>query len=149
VKYGAADIKNNMFLTVEEFEEEENFGYEVSTVWMRVTNLPRIFRRYDVLWAIGTMFGATQWVDMETTRKNSFSCFQVGVLNKDLVPTQMDVVMGNRYLVLMFVIEKEQQAGTAATNTLSTDGNSDQQNDDANAQGKKDNTFEKNLGGGC
>jgi hypothetical protein len=59
----------------------------------------------------------------------------------------MDVVIGNRFLELMFVIEKEQQAGTAATNTLSTDGNSDQQNDDANAQGKKDNTFEKNLGG--
>ena len=65
MKYGAADIKNNMFLTFEEFEEEENFGYVVSTVWMRVTNLPRIFRRYDVLWAIGTMFGATQQVDME------------------------------------------------------------------------------------
>ena len=31
----------------------------------------------------------------------------MGVLNVDLVPTQMDVVIGDRYLELEFVIEKE------------------------------------------
>ena len=57
--------------------------------------------------AIGSLFGATQKVDLITSRKHRVGRFQVGVLNVDLVPTQMDVVIGDRYLELEFVIEKE------------------------------------------
>ena len=59
-------------------------------VWLRVLNLPKVLRTYDVLWAVGTMFGATQKVDMITTRKNKFGRFKVAVLNPAIVPTRMD-----------------------------------------------------------
>ena len=58
-----------MSLNFEEYEEE-NFGHELPTVWMRITNLPRVLRKYyEVLWAIGSMFGATQKVDMHGYHK--------------------------------------------------------------------------------
>ena len=107
INFGTADLKNNMFLKFEEFNESENFGHELPSIWMRVTNLPRVFRKYNILWAIGSLFGATQKVDLITSRKHRVGRFQVGVLNVDLVPTQMDVVIGDRYLELEFVIEKE------------------------------------------
>lgn len=67
------------------------------SVWMRVTNLPRVLRAYEVLWVLGTMFGATLKVDIISTRKNKFGHFQVAVLNPTSVPSQMDVVIGKRY----------------------------------------------------
>ena len=42
---------------------------------------------------------------MVTTRKNNFERFQVGVLNPELVPTQMDVVIGDRCFELKFIKE--------------------------------------------
>ena len=108
-------MKNNLFLKFEEFNEDENFGHELPSIWMRVTNLPRVFRKYNILWAIGSLFGATQKVDMITSRKHRVGRFQVGVLNVDLVPTQMDVVIGGRYLELEFVIEKEPAGNHAPT----------------------------------
>lgn len=107
INYGAADLKNVMYLKFEEFEDEENLGQELPTVWMRVTNLPRMFKKYEVLWAIGTMFWATQKVDMISARRSNFGRFQVGVLDPALVPTQMDVVICKRYLELKFVIEEK------------------------------------------
>lgn len=83
--FGSADLKNGMSLKFEEFEEEY-FGDEMPTVW--------VLRTYEVLWAIGTMFGATQKVDMITRRKNKFGCFQVDVLNPENIPNDMEVVIG-------------------------------------------------------
>jgi len=74
-------------------------------VWLRVLNLPKVLRTYDVLWAVGTMFGATQKVDMITTRKNKFGRFKVAVLNPAIVPTRMDCVIGTLFFELQFEIE--------------------------------------------
>lgn len=60
-----------------------------------MTNLPKVLRTYEVIWAIGTMFGATQKVDMIYTRKNKFDRFQVAVLNLATIPDHMDVVISN------------------------------------------------------
>jgi len=74
-------------------------------VWMRVLNLTKVLRTYEVLWAVGTMFGATQKVDMITTRKNKFGRFKVAVLNPAIVPTRMDCVIGTLFFELQFEIE--------------------------------------------
>lgn len=87
VNFGSADLKNGLVLKFEEFEEEEYFGVELPRVWMRVLNLPNVLRTYEVLWAIGTMIGATTKVDMITTRKSNFGRFEVVVLKTSIVPT--------------------------------------------------------------
>jgi hypothetical protein len=107
VTFGSADLKNGLLLKFEEFEEEEYCGEELPRVWMRVLNLPKGLRTYEVLWAIGTMFGATTKVDMITTRKNTFGRFEVAVLNASIVPNQMEVVIGTRWFELVFEIEGE------------------------------------------
>ncbi|CAL5011144.1 unnamed protein product [Urochloa decumbens] len=138
INFGSADLKNGLSLKFEEFEEEEYFGYELPTVWMRVLNLPKVLRTYEVLWAIGTMFGATQRVDMITTRKNSFGRFKVAVLNPKEVPTEMDVVIGTRFFELKFAIEPLEIAqGEANKPTAPKDDGDDE------PQGKKDEEMEE------
>lgn len=89
VNFGSADLKDGKVLKFDWYEEEEYFGHEIPSIWMRVTNLPRQLRTYEVLGALGTMFGATQRVDMMTTRKNTFGRFKVAVLNPTILPTQI------------------------------------------------------------
>jgi hypothetical protein len=72
---------------------------------MCVTNLPTILREYVILWALGTLFGVTQEVDMVTTRASSFGRFAVAVLEPEAIPTKLDVIIGNRYFQLTFEVE--------------------------------------------
>jgi hypothetical protein len=74
-------------------------------VWTRLLNLPKVLRTYEVLWAVGTMFGATQKVDMVTTRESKFGRFKVVVLNPTIVPTKINCVIGTRFFELQFEIE--------------------------------------------
>lgn len=109
INFGAGDLKNGMCLKFDLFEEEEFMGEELPRVIMRVLNLSAVLRTYEVLWAIGTMFGATTKVDMITTRRNSFGRFEVAVLNPTIVPTEMDVVIGTRWFELKFQVEESNQ----------------------------------------
>lgn len=86
INFGSADLKVGKVLKFDWYEEEEYFGHEIPSIWTRVTNLPCKLRTYEVLWALGTMFGPTQRVDMMTTRKNTFGRFKVAVLNPTIVP---------------------------------------------------------------
>jgi hypothetical protein len=72
---------------------------------MWVTNLPAILREYVILWALGTLLGVTQEVDMVTTRASNFGWFAVAVLEPDAIPTKLDVIIGNRYFQLLFEVE--------------------------------------------
>ena len=70
-----------------------------------IKNLPTILREYVILWALGTLFGVTQDVDMVTTRASSFGRFAVAVLEPEAIPTKLDVIIGNRYFQLIFEVE--------------------------------------------
>jgi hypothetical protein len=101
-----AEMKEGVTLKFQEFkEDEEYFGHALPVVWMRVKNLPTILREYVILWALGTLFGVTQEVDMVTTRVNNFGRFAVAVLEPKAIPTKLDVIIGNRYFQLLFEIE--------------------------------------------
>lgn len=145
INFGAADLKDGRSLSFEMYEEEEYFGEELPSVWMRVVNLPRRLRTFEVLWAIGTLLGATQKVDMVTTRKNKFGRFQVVVLNRCIVPTQMDVVIGSRFFELQFVIEPFDSDNEQLVQERRNDGTGD---DNANqrAHDGKDGTNKKHKG---
>jgi len=92
------EMTEGVTLKFQEFkEDEEYFGHALPVVWMGVLNLPTILREYLVLWALGTLFGVTQDVDMVTTRASSFGRFAVAVLDPEAIPTKLDVIIGNRY----------------------------------------------------
>ena len=62
-------------------------------------------KEYVILWALGTLFGVTQDVDMVTIRANSFGRFAVAVLEPQAIPTKLDVIIDNRYFQLIFEVE--------------------------------------------
>jgi hypothetical protein len=78
----------------------------VPKVWVRVFGLRKELYEFLELWAIGSMIGSTQIVDMETTRKSDFGRILVAVLNPRLIPEQLDVVIGDHYFELDFEVEK-------------------------------------------
>lgn len=59
------------------------------------------------LWAIGSMLGSTQTVDMEMTRKNEFGRICVAALNPLLIPSHLDVLIGDHYFELEFEVERK------------------------------------------
>jgi hypothetical protein len=138
MNFGRADLKEGMSLKFEEYEEEEYYGHELTLLWMGVLNLPKVLQSYEVIWAIGTMFGATQRVDMITTRKNKFGRFQIAVLNPSVMPTRMDVVIGARFFELQFKIE--QYAPTRGASLFLNRNNEEGEN---NGQTEGDNAMNK------
>jgi hypothetical protein len=92
-------------LKFEEWKEKE-VGFLLPKVWIRVYGLRRELCEFIDLWAVGSMLGSTQIVDMETTRKSDFGRVLVAVLNLGLIPTQLDVVIGDHYSELEFEVER-------------------------------------------
>ena len=72
---------------------------------MGVLNLPKILREDLILWVIRTMFRVIQDVDMVMTRVNKFGRFAVAVLDPELIPKKMDVIIGNHFFELLFEVK--------------------------------------------
>jgi hypothetical protein len=110
VAFGGADLRGDGVpsgarLKFEEWREKE-VGFLLSKVWIRVFGLRRELCEFLDLWAVGSMLGSTQIVDMETTQNSEFGRVLVAVLNPGLIPTQLDVVIGDHYFELEFEVEK-------------------------------------------
>jgi hypothetical protein len=70
-------------------------------VWIRIYRLPKKLREFSVLWALGSMLGVTQSVDMITSSKKEYGRVEVAVLNTDLLPNSIDTVfIGDRLFSL-------------------------------------------------
>jgi hypothetical protein len=110
VPFGGADIKGTCVsagarIKFDEWHEKE-IGFLLPKVWVRVFGMRRELREFLELWAVRTMLGSTQIVDMETTRKNNFGRVLVAVLNPSLIPKELDVVIADHYFELQFEVEK-------------------------------------------
>jgi len=110
ITYGGADAKGEGVpagtrLQFEEWQEKEE-GFLLPKVWVRVRCIRQPLREFLILWAMGSLLGSTQIVDMETTRKNKFGRILVAVLGPKLIPRKLDVVIGDHYFDLEFEVEK-------------------------------------------
>jgi hypothetical protein len=110
VAFGGADLRGDGIpagarLKFDEWKEKE-VGFLLPKVWIRVYGLRWELCEFLDLWAVGSMLGSTQIVDMETTRKSDFGRVLVAVLNPGLIPTQLDVVIGDHYFELEFEVER-------------------------------------------
>lgn len=111
IAYGGADAKGDGVplgtrLQFEEWQEKEE-GFLLPKVWVRVMGFRKPLREFLNLWAVGSLLGSTQTVDMETTRKSDFGRIFVAVLDPKLIPRKLDVVIGDHYFELEFEVEKE------------------------------------------
>ncbi|WVZ54678.1 hypothetical protein U9M48_005442 [Paspalum notatum var. saurae] len=108
--FGGADVKvegaaAGMRLQFSEWLEKED-GFLLPKVWVRVFGISENLRDFLNLWAVGSMLGSTQTVDMEMTRKNDFGRICIAVLKPKLLPSHLGVVIGDHFFKLRFEVEK-------------------------------------------
>ncbi|CAN6251559.1 unnamed protein product, partial [Urochloa humidicola] len=111
VAFGGADVKEEgvmmgIRMSFEMWHEKKE-GYLLPKVWVRVYGMREELREFLELWAVGSMLGSTQTVDMEMTRKSDFGRVFVAVLNPLLIPARLDVVVGDHYFELEFAVERK------------------------------------------
>jgi hypothetical protein len=79
------------------FEKEAKnnvFKYEIDKVWVQFRRLPKELREFPIIWAISSILGVSRAVDTKFTKEHDRARMKVAVLNLDLIPDLMDVVIG-------------------------------------------------------
>jgi hypothetical protein len=79
----------------------------IKKVWVQMEKLPSELRDYLTIWAIGTILGITKDVDIIFTHQYNCLRMQVLALDPALIPTIVDVVIGDNVYELPFRIEPE------------------------------------------
>jgi hypothetical protein len=86
----------------EEFVDDVQPIKVLEQVWVTVTKVPRVLRSFLALWAVGSIMGATQKVDMVHLRATGQVHILVAVLDVKKIPKQADVCVGNSVYRLLF-----------------------------------------------
>ncbi|TVU40757.1 hypothetical protein EJB05_14233, partial [Eragrostis curvula] len=90
--------------------EQRMIGDKVKNVmpkiWVQITGLPKELMDFLIIWAIGAILGVTKDVDMGFTRKHDICRMQVLVLDPNLIPQFVDVVIGDYLYELQFMVEE-------------------------------------------
>ncbi|PUZ44541.1 hypothetical protein GQ55_8G111200 [Panicum hallii var. hallii] len=96
IAFGGADVKEaglqGLRLQFDVWVEKEE-GFLLPKVWVRVYGIRKALREFMNLWAVGSMLGSTQTI-------------QVAVLNPMLIPAHLDVVIGDHHFELEFEVER-------------------------------------------
>jgi len=82
-EFGEVKIKNRprFFIDCKIWGTHEVVKFQLPEVWVQVGGIPPQLRKnYLILWAVGTLIGATQMVDMIFTRAGDLARIKVAVL---------------------------------------------------------------------
>jgi hypothetical protein len=92
VVIGTITTKNKeRTFSIEEFVDDVQPIKVVDQVWVTITKVPRALRSFLPLWAVGTMIGATQKVDIHHLRCTGEVQILVAVLDIKKIPKFADV----------------------------------------------------------
>jgi hypothetical protein len=109
IEWGAVQSKDHKaVMIIEESAGGSFFKQALKRVWVQMTGLPEELRDYPTIWAIGTILGVTKDVDMKFTRSMHKPRFQVMVLDLELIPHSVDVVICDFIYELHFKVDAEQ-----------------------------------------
>jgi hypothetical protein len=108
IEWGELQTKDRKAkLVIEELRGGSSIKQVMKKVWVQMTKLPSELRDYLTIWAIGTILGVTKDVDMIFTRQYNRPRMQVLMLDPTLIPTLVDVVIGDNVYELHFRVEPE------------------------------------------
>jgi hypothetical protein len=113
-------------LVIEELSGGSSIKQVMKKVWEQMSKLPNELRDYLTIWAIGTILRVTKDVDMSFTRQYNRPKMQVLVLDPALIPSSMNVVIGDNVYELHFRVEPEDMQD--APKPLDTEDDSDEFN---------------------
>jgi hypothetical protein len=91
--------------------DNEVYRREIDKVWVQFRGLPSEFKEFPIIWAIGTILGVPQAIDIVFTKSTGRARLKVAVLDPILIPDFVDVVIGNYVYELQFGVEEESLTG--------------------------------------
>jgi hypothetical protein len=97
----------NAKMEIKEKKDTEIWKYEIPKIWIQFRGIPKEFKDFPIIWAIGSIFGVTSMVDMKFTKRYGRPRMKVAVINPDLIPEFVDIVIGDFVYELQLRVEKE------------------------------------------
>ena len=92
-------------LEFDEWNHEIKPKRKLDKVWVQVYGVPHEIRSYLSLWAVGSILGATQKVDMKYLRKSGVVRLLVAVLDVNSIPDDVDIVVDDCLYDIFFHVE--------------------------------------------
>jgi hypothetical protein len=106
VEWGVVQSKfNKSRFQIEEHLADTEVKYILPKVWIQITGLPPHLRDYLIIWVVGSILGVTKEVDMVFTRHFDINRMQVMVMDPNLIPQSVNVVIGENMYELKFRVE--------------------------------------------
>uniref|UniRef100_C6JRS1 DUF4283 domain-containing protein n=1 Tax=Sorghum bicolor TaxID=4558 RepID=C6JRS1_SORBI len=87
--------------------EDDVYKYEIDKVWVQFRGLPKEFREFPIIWAIGSILGVPRAVDTKFTKKFGRARMKVAVLDPSLILNLVDVVIGDFVYELQFRVDQD------------------------------------------
>jgi hypothetical protein len=95
VEWGVVHTKfQNAKIKIEEWMVDNDVKFVLSRVWIQFTGLPEHLRDYLIIWAVGSILSVTKDVDIAFTRRHGISRMRVLVMNLNLIPQMVNIVIG-------------------------------------------------------
>lgn len=122
------------------------YKYEIPKVWVQFRGLPEELLEFPIVWAIGSILGVTRNVDMKFVKKHEMGRLLVAVLDPELVPDLVDIVIGDFVYELQFRVESEENGSIPQPIDMDIDQDPNIEEKDKNEDGeaeKENNTESK------
>jgi hypothetical protein len=95
VEWGVGHTKfQNAKIKIEEWMVDNDVKFVLPRVWIQFTGLLEHIRDYLIIWAVGSILGVTKDADIAFTRRHGTSRVQVLVMNPNLIPQMVNIVIG-------------------------------------------------------
>jgi len=108
VNWGPMDTKSvTAKIRFEKGADNDVYKYEIEKVWVQFRGIPLELREFPIIWAIGTILGVPKAVDTKFTKKHGRCRLKVAVLDPDIIPNFVDVVIGDFVYELQFKVERD------------------------------------------
>lgn len=79
--------------------------YVLPKLWVQLIGLSTDLHDFLIIWAIGSILGVTKDVDMVFTRKHDICRMQVMVMDPNLIPQYINIVIGDYMYEIQFRVE--------------------------------------------
>jgi hypothetical protein len=96
VEWGVVHTKfQQAKIKIEERMVDNEVKFVLPKVLIQFTGLPPHLRDYLILWAVRSIMGVRKDMDMEFTRQQNISRVHVMVMNPNLIPNSVNIVIGD------------------------------------------------------
>ena len=137
-EWGVVQTKfNNAKLKIEERPLGDKAKFALPKIWVQFTGLPNDLHDFLTIWAIGSILGVTKAVDMRFTRQHAVCRLQILVLDPNLIPQFVDIVIGDYLYELQFMVEINGDANNPEPMDMDHHGKEDGDNNKGTRENNK------------